>query len=243
MVQIHLQNTVSPQRDAPSGSSLQWWLLMCAPVGSVLFTTAYLIEGATRPGYNAWQQAISALSLGHGGWVQVVNFLVYGLFVCCSAVGWRAALKPGVGAVLVPFFEGLTGLSLIVCGIFSQDPAPGYPLGAMIPLVTTHGFIHLISSIVAMTSLIAVCFVLAWRFAKEPHWRTWAVYAVISGMLTMVFMAGFGASMAHGANGLFVGPAGLFERLALVSHSILMILLVARLYAGTGCVSPQSENS
>src|SRR5437763_1067474 len=124
MVQMHLQNTVAPRYATPSVSSIQRLLLICGPLGSVLFTTTYLIEGVTRPGYNAWQQAISALSLGPGGWVQVVNFIVYGLLVCCSAAGWRAALKPGVGATLVPLFEGLTGLGLIVCGIFSQDPAP-----------------------------------------------------------------------------------------------------------------------
>jgi Protein of unknown function (DUF998) len=239
MVQIHLQNTAAPQHAPPSVSSLQRWLLMCGPIGSVLFTTTYLVEGVTRPGYNAWQQAISALSLGPGGGVQIVNFIVYGLLICCSAVGWRAALKSGAGAILVPFFEGLTGLGLIVCGIFSQDPA-GYPLGTTIPLVTTHGSIHTNVSIIAMISLIVVCFVLAWRFAKEPHWRIWAVYALVSGILTMVFMAAFGASMAHGANGLFVGPAGLFERLAIISHSILTIALVVRLCTGTGRVSSQS---
>src|SRR5262245_53119005 len=38
--------------------------------GTVLFLTIYLIEGATRPGYNAWQQTISSLSFGPGGWLQ-----------------------------------------------------------------------------------------------------------------------------------------------------------------------------
>jgi hypothetical protein len=33
---------------------------------AVLFTLIYLIEGMTRPGYNAWQQPVSALSLGPG---------------------------------------------------------------------------------------------------------------------------------------------------------------------------------
>jgi hypothetical protein len=32
--------------------------------GSSIFAATYLIEGVTRPGYNTWQQLISALSLG-----------------------------------------------------------------------------------------------------------------------------------------------------------------------------------
>ncbi len=42
-------------------------LLLCGVVGSVGFTATWLVEGATRPGYDAWRQPISALSLGPGG--------------------------------------------------------------------------------------------------------------------------------------------------------------------------------
>ena len=45
-------------------------LLTCGTVGGLLYTTTYLIEGVTRPDYDAWQQTISTLSLGPGGWVQ-----------------------------------------------------------------------------------------------------------------------------------------------------------------------------
>jgi hypothetical protein len=48
--------------------SLDTWLLVaCGTGSSFLFTATYPIEGAPRPGYGAWQQAISALSLGPGG--------------------------------------------------------------------------------------------------------------------------------------------------------------------------------
>ena len=40
-------------------ASLLW--LTVGVAGALLFTTTYLIDGATRPGYNGWQQAISAL--------------------------------------------------------------------------------------------------------------------------------------------------------------------------------------
>src|SRR5579862_7775230 len=74
-------------------------LLSCGLLGSLLFTATYLIEGATRPGYDALQQAMSALSLGPGGWAQQVNFVVFGVLVLASAVGWRRALRGGRGAV------------------------------------------------------------------------------------------------------------------------------------------------
>src|SRR5258708_31878652 len=68
----------APQADLPRARLLPRSLLIlltCGTVGSLLFTITYLVEGATRPDYNAWQQAVSALSLGPGGWVQQINFV------------------------------------------------------------------------------------------------------------------------------------------------------------------------
>ena len=76
--------------------SVRAWLLLAAGiVGGLAFTGVYLAEGATRAGYRALAQPISALSLGPGGWVQQLNFIVFGVLVCASAAGWRSVLAPG----------------------------------------------------------------------------------------------------------------------------------------------------
>jgi len=201
-------------------------LVSCSAIGGLLFAGTYLIEGATRPGYDAWQQAISALSLGPGGWVQQANFVVFGVLVLCSAFGWRQALTPGVGATWVPILQGIIGLGLIVDGFFSQDPAPGYPPGAVLTDPTLHGIIHNLAAGPSITALALTCFVFARRFAVEPRWRGWATYSVITGLLTIVFIAAFGMVGAHG------GLAGLYERLATGAHSLWSLLLVARLLFG-----------
>jgi hypothetical protein len=46
-----------------------------------------LVEGATRPGYDAWTMAGSALSLSDQGWMQITNFIISGLFIVGFAVG------------------------------------------------------------------------------------------------------------------------------------------------------------
>lgn len=218
---------VAPRgREGVPLSSTTKLLVSSSVIGSLLFTATYLIEGATRPGYVAWQQAISALSLGPGGWVQRVNFIVFGVLVLCSAVGWRRALAPGVGAVSVPILQGITGLGLIVDGFFSQDPVPGFPPGAIITAPTLHGTIHSLFAIVSISGLAFGCFAFARRFAVEPRWRGWATFSVIVGLLTIVFITLFGASGAHG------GIAGLYERVATGVHSVWSLLLVGGLLFG-----------
>jgi len=187
------------------------WLIGLGAAANILFTAVYTIEGATRPGYNAWSTAISALSLGPRGWVQQANFIVLGVLTLCAALGWRQALRPGPGASAYPVIKVIEGVGLLMTGIFSTDEGPGYP-------ITTHGQLHNIFSIVTITAVAVNCFVLARRFAWEPRWRWWAPYAAVTGLLTMVFIALYGAL---GANG---GLTGVHERLSPGVASLLGLL-------------------
>jgi len=198
-------------------------LIACGTLGGILFTVVYTIEGATRPGYIAAQQAISALSLGPGGWMQQVNFVVFGILTICSAIGWRRALAPGRASIAYPLFKAISGAGLIVAGIFSQDPAVGYPVGAVVGAATTHGTIHVIAAFVIILALAADAVALAWRFATERRWRVWAPFAVLTGVLTIVFIALFGMAGAHG------GIAGIYERVSTGVNSLLSIAVLARL--------------
>lgn len=61
---------------------------------------------------------------------------------------------------------------LVVAGLFTTDPALGYPPGVPMPTPqTTHGTIHGLAGLVVFLSPPAACFVLARRFAGDPRWR------------------------------------------------------------------------
>jgi Protein of unknown function (DUF998) len=220
----------SPGRDliASTLSRTTQLLLVCDAIGWILFTATFLIAGATRPGYDPWRQAISALSLGSEGWVQQVNFIGLGALLVLSTFGWRQALRPGTGSRAYPVLKGITGISLIGAGFFAQDPVPGYPPGAVQTAPTLHGDIHQICAFVSVTALALSCFVLARRFALEPRWRGWATYAVASGILILVFISIFGALTAQASS-----IAGLFERLMAGTAALLSLLVIMRLLSFT----------
>jgi hypothetical protein len=215
------------QQHAFDGAALSpatFFLIACGTFGGILFTTVYLIEGATRPGYDALQQPISALSLGLGGWVQQANFIIFGILMIISALGWRAALFPGRGALGYPLLKIASGVGLIMDGIFSQDAGRGYPPGAQTTSITVSGQIHNIFASICITAIAAGCYVLAARFVAEPRWRWWALYAALTGIATMALIATFGAQYTHPGS-----PAGLFERLSPGVDSLLGILIFVRL--------------
>src|SRR5262249_37861371 len=170
-----------------------WLLLVAGTAGGLAFTGVYLAEGATRAGYRTLAQPISALSLGPGGWVQQLNFIVFGVLVCLSAAGWRAALAPGRGAAAFPVLRVAAGVGLVMDGLFAQDPSGGYPPGARAGVPTVHGQMHTLFAMITITALASGCFVLAARFAAQPGWRPWTVFAVAAGAATIAFIAPFGA--------------------------------------------------
>jgi hypothetical protein len=59
-------------------------LLWCGVIGALFFVAAFLIEGATRAGYDPMRHPVSSLSLDGFGWTQTLNFLITGLF------SWRS---------------------------------------------------------------------------------------------------------------------------------------------------------
>ena len=83
-------------------SPVTTFLITCGAIGPLLFILVFLIEGATRPGYSAWRNYVSSLSLSDQGWMQIANFLVCGLLSLCFAIGLRQVLRSGRGSIWGP---------------------------------------------------------------------------------------------------------------------------------------------
>ena len=207
-------------------SRTHWTLLAIGVIGSVAFTTTYLVEGALRPGYDWLRQPISALSLGPGGTLQSVSFVLFGVSGCLAAPAWRATLAGGRGHLWYPRLKVLAGLALIAAGLFDQDAGQGYPVGSDQPAhPSLHATVHNLASVVSLVTIVAQLVILGQRFAREPRWRAWAPAAFTVAVLMMASLAAFGALTA------LHGPGGIFEKLAGSIPAALGIAVTARLVA------------
>jgi hypothetical membrane protein len=166
-------------------------------VAGPFYVVVSLAQALTRDGFDMTRHAWSLLSNGDLGWIQITNFVLTGLMTIAAAVGLRRALSPGKGRTWAPPLVGVYGASLIGAGIFTADPAPGFPVGA--PATTTiswHGMLHFMIGGVGFACLIAACFVLARRFANDGNARL-AWFSRVTGV---VFLAGF-VGIASGSQG------------------------------------------
>jgi Protein of unknown function (DUF998) len=164
-------------------------LLTCGIVAGPLYVVVSLSQALTRKGFDLTRHSWSLLANGDLGWIQITNFVVSGLLVIAAAVGLGRALAGGRGARWAPRLLGAYGVSLIGAGAFRADPAAGFPVGTPpdANAVSWHGMAHLAVGAIGFGCLIAACFVLASRFARDGR-RDWAIYSRVTGV---VFLAGF----------------------------------------------------
>jgi hypothetical protein len=186
---------------ASSETTMTRVLLACGVVAGPVYVGVGLIQMLVRDGFDIRRHALSLLSNGDLGWIQVANFLVTGLLVIVGAAGMRRAMTGSRGGTWGPPLLGLYGLGLIGAGFFRPDPALGCPPG--LPAyaygnVSWHGIMHFVVGGIGFLGLIAACFVFARRFLALGE-RGWAAYSVAT---SVIFFAAF-FGIASGSRGPF----------------------------------------
>jgi hypothetical protein len=158
-----------------------------------------------RPGFDIRRHALSLMSNGDLGWIQIASFIASGALVIAGAVGMRRSLRGQSGGLWGPALLALYGLGLIAAGCFVADPMDGFPIGTPLgpPVVTTwHGPLHFMAGGIGFVGLIGACLVFARHFASGRQ-SGWAAFSLATGVL---FLASF-ASIASGSKQHWVVPA------------------------------------
>jgi hypothetical protein len=166
-------------------------LLACGPLSGLVFFGVAIAQALTRTGYDIRRNAISQLSLGDVGWIQITSFIVSGLLAVACAVGVRRALAGQRGGTWGALLIGTLGLGLVIAGIFPPDPAFGFPPGAPAGPATTmsgHAAGHALGFFLSMLSTIAGAIVFSGRFRALGE-RGFAAYLIASAIAAPLLVA------------------------------------------------------
>jgi len=159
-------------------------LLTCGAILAPMFYIVVLIQMAARPGFDITRHAISGLSNGDFGWVQITNFIVTGTLALVLAVGVFRALRGGKAGTWAPILIGTYGAGIILAGLFPPDPAMGFPVGApegMSATMSASATLHSVGFFTAFSSLVAAGFVFGRRFIALGQ-RGWGTYSIATGV-------------------------------------------------------------
>ena len=173
--------------------------LWCGVVAGPLYVAIGLAQILTRDGFDMRRHAISVLSNGDLGWIQIASFLVSGVLVLAGAAGVRRAWRGQRGGTWAPLLLAVYGVGLIGAGIFRADPGNGFPPGvAAPPHISRSGLLHFVFGGIGFYGLIAASFVFARRFASVGQ-RGWSAYSVFSGVVFFVSFAAIASGSTSAA--------------------------------------------
>jgi Protein of unknown function (DUF998) len=181
-------------------------------IAPLLFVGTFTVEGFLRSGYDPARMHISALSLGPRGWIQVANFIVFGLLLFVFTRGLPGELQVGKGSKAGPILLTTLSALFLISGPFVMDPT-GTPLGQ----ATIHGTIHGLAGGIVFLLMPITCFVYLRRFLADPNWQSLRLWTLVLGTIEAVGVFAFTiVSKLPQQASLLTGWLGLLQRIALV---------------------------
>lgn len=126
--------------------------------------------------YDVVSDAVSLLALGTGG--AAMNAAFFALGIGIALVAWmlrRSVRKAATGPALLV----LAAVAAVASGVFHTN-ANGTP-------ATTESNIHTVVGITVFLTMVTAMYVFAWRFRRDPRWRSFAtptLYWAIAGTVT-----------------------------------------------------------
>ncbi len=177
--------------DRPKRRSVIAALAAAGIAGPVMFAVVALVQSLLRPDHGLVEHPISALAAGPSGWVQSVNFLVFGLLMIAYAIGLHLGIRPSRAGMVGVAFLVLSGVGLMWGGMFPATDATG--------AFDEDRVLHIPGFIMTFLGAGIGFIMMSRRMARDPRWRRFATYALATGIVMLVLIV---------AGGGFVRPPG-----------------------------------
>jgi hypothetical membrane protein len=194
-------------------------------IGPFLFVAVFTLEGWLRPGYNPLSMYVSDLSLGPRGWIQMVNFVVFGVMLAVFTRSVAAEFQSGKASR-----GGLILLTIIAVSYFASGPFITDPMGTPLSQVSIHGTIHGIFGAIVFLLMPISCFVFLRRFRVDPQWQSFQWWTLALGTISAAGVVLLTLSTKFpNSQSVFKEWIGLIQRTAIVPFMIWLFIFAVEL--------------
>ena len=195
-------------------------------IGPTFFVIVFTLEGWFRPGYNPIGMYVSALSLGSRGFIQMANFIIFGLlllmFTHSVAVEFQNGKKSRAGVILLR----ITAIYYLLSGPFVMDPT-GTPLNQ----ISLHGTLHGIFGAIVFLLMPISCFVFLRCFRDNPKWQSFQWWTLIMGTIIAVAVIFLTiATKIPATSNIFIEWLGLIQRIAIMPYMLWLFTFALEMY-------------
>jgi len=124
---------------------------------------------------------ISVNALGPYGWLQTINFFVFGLLVLFFTVGLHRNISGGQGSKIGPAMLGIFGVAMLCSAGTIEDAQFSDP-------TTLHAWLHVIGFILFLAGLTPSYFFMWRRLRKDARWAGYDWYTLATGVLVVLLI-------------------------------------------------------
>ena len=188
-------------------------------LGPALFTAVFLVlEALLGDRYDRVAEVVSALEATPYGWIQRLNFSVFGILTLAFAAGLHLAVRPSRLGVAGPALLAVSGVGLLLAAVF--------PLREDSNGVTYDPGGHAVAGVLFFATSALGLVVLSHRLRCDPRWRALSRYVLTAGAASVAGFVLIGALVMP--DGAALHPyAGVFQRAL-----ILVLLFPCRMILG-----------
>ena len=212
-------NTDSARAAQPETVSRTGLLALAGLAGPLWFTVVVIVQGILLPDYSHVKMPISALAAWPTGWIQILNFCVFGTLMIAFAVGLNAGIQESRrGAAGFPLLV-LSGIGIVIAGLFPWKMING------VPTETTP---HVAGAIISFAAGGFGLIVLSRRLSTDPRWRSLSTYTLSTGITVLLLFVVLGIFAIDNDTPLHPW-AGLIQRVLCATWFVCLIVLACRL--------------
>jgi hypothetical protein len=146
--------------------------VLAGMIAPILFVLVFTIEGWLRPGYIPMEMPISALSLGPRGWIQITNFVAFGLLLLLFSRKMFLEFSKENLKRSGPILLIIIALFYLLSGPFVMDHQ-----------VSLHGTIHNILGVFVFLLMPISIFIFLRQFNKKPDWQILQRWTLVLGII------------------------------------------------------------
>ena len=188
--------------------------------GPIIFGVVGLVQSVLRQDHSLVEHPISALAAGNSGWIQNVNFLLFGLLMIAFAVGLHLGVRPSRTGWVGFAFLVLSGIGLMWGGLFPATDSAG--------AFDENRVLHIPGFIMTFLGGGIGLVVISRRMARDPRWKSVATYALATG-ITMLVLILVGGGLVRPPGAPLHAWFGLFQWVLLAVWFPCTIILALRL--------------
>jgi Protein of unknown function (DUF998) len=152
-------------------------------VGLTVLQYDFMIDLGWHPVLSSPIAWPSGLAVGPYGWLQTLNFIGFGLALIIFARGLHRGIAAGAGSTVGPALLTATGAGMLLAAFTAEPDLTTLPQ-------TVHGWLHLAGFFILSGAVLPSFFVLWRRLRRDPRWRGYDRYTLLSGIAAALGWSG-----------------------------------------------------